>query len=172
MKAKSLIIVTLLVVLALVSLTIVGGLAAAQGPQPPLLPEQTGTQQTLLPVGPAAADDASRFGEAERVTTQQQAWNMELVGQIGGATYAVAVQGDYAYIGMGPHLVILNISDPAHPAVVGQTGVLPGVVHSVAVSGSYAYVAAGEAGLRIVDVSDPAHPSETGFYDSRGLPGA
>ena len=30
--------------------------------------------------------------------------NVEFVGHIGGATWAVAVQGDYAYIGEGPRL--------------------------------------------------------------------
>jgi len=63
-----------------------------------------------------------------QVTVAQQSQNVELVGQIGGSTWAVAVQGNYAYIGVGPRLVILNTADPAHPVVVGQTGVLPGVV--------------------------------------------
>jgi hypothetical protein len=69
------------------------------------------------------------------VKTQLQGQNVELVGQIGGITETVAVQGNYAYIGVGPHLVILDVSDPAHPMVVGQTGVLPGVVKSIAVAG-------------------------------------
>jgi hypothetical protein len=37
-----------------------------------------------------------------------QSLKTELYGQIGGATYAVAIQGGYAYIGVGPRLVILN----------------------------------------------------------------
>ena len=75
---------------------------------------------------------------------------MELVGQIGGRTYAVAVQDNYAYIGVGPRLFILDVSDKARPVVIGRTGVLPGVVIDVAVSGSYAYVADGEGGLVIL----------------------
>ena len=51
--------------------------------------------------------------------------NMLLVGQIGGLTYAVAVQGGYAYVGVGPRLVILDIRNPARPTLVGQTAVLP-----------------------------------------------
>ncbi len=53
---------------------------------------------------------------------------------------------------MGPRLVVLDISNPAKPRVVGQTGVLPGVVRDVAVSGGYAYVADGEAGLLILQI--------------------
>jgi hypothetical protein len=36
----------------------------------------------------------------------QSASNVELVGQIGGTIMAVAVQGAYAYIGVGSRLVI------------------------------------------------------------------
>ena len=93
---------------------------------------------------------------------------MALVGQIGGHSYAVAVQGPIAYLGVGPRLVLLDVSDPARPAVLGRTGVLPGVVQGVAVSGSHAYVAAGDGGLRVVDVSDPAHPREVGSCDTPG----
>ena len=104
----------------------------------------------------------------EGVVAQQQAQNVELVGQIGGPVYAVALQGNYAYVGVGPRLVILNVSDVAHPVVVGQTDILPGVVEGVAVAGNTAYVADGSSGLRIVDVSNPAAPSEAGFYDTPG----
>ena len=92
--------------------------------------------------------------------------NVELVGQIGGITEAVAVQGDYAYLGVGSRLVVLDVSNPANPMVVGQTGVLPDVVQDVAVAGDYAYVADDDAGLRIIDVTDPATPIETGVYDT------
>jgi hypothetical protein len=90
------------------------------------------------------------------------------VGQIGGATLAVAVQGRYAYVGVGPRLVVVDVGDPARPVEVGRTGVLPGVVRDVAVSGSYAYVADGDAGLRVIDVSNPSSPREVGAYDTPG----
>ena len=92
--------------------------------------------------------------------------NVELVGQIGGPTYAVAVQDHYAYVGIGAKLAVLDISDPANPIVVGQTDVLPETVQEVVVSGTYAYIADGNSGLRIISVADPAHPFEVGFYDT------
>ncbi len=101
--------------------------------------------QAELAAGAALARDGVHGVEAVRgapVMAPADAWNVELVGQIGGATYAVAVQGDYAYIGVGPHLVILNTSDLAHPAVMGQTGLLPDTIKDVVVAGSYACVAA------------------------------
>ncbi len=101
-------------------------------------------------------------------TSAQQAHRMTLIGQIGGSTKAVAVQGDYAYLGVGPRIHVLNVADPAHLTLVGQSPVLPGVVNDLAASGGYLYVAAGEAGLRVVSVSDPTRPVEVGFYDTPG----
>jgi len=108
--------------------------------------------------------------------------NVEYVGHIGGASYAVAAQGHYAYIGEGPSLIVLDVSNPASPTVVGKAPPLPGIVRGVAVAGSYAYVAVVapvsqylgggslEIGgsLRVLDVSTPANPKEVGFYDTPG----
>jgi len=94
---------------------------------------------------------------------------VELVGQIGGPVNAVVVQGNTSYVGVGPRLVILDVSDLANPALVGRSPMFPDIVEGVAVAGSYAYVADGERGLRIVDVSNPAAPAEVGFYDTPGI---
>jgi len=91
---------------------------------------------------------------------------LEVVGQIGGGTYAVAVQGNYAYIGVGPRLVILDVSDPSAPIVVGQTDVMPDVLRDIAVVGSYAYVAAG--GLSVIDISTPESPLVVGYCETPG----
>lgn len=93
---------------------------------------------------------------------------LQMVGQVGGPTEAVAVQGDYAYVGVGLRLVVLDVSDPATPVEIGSTAPFPQFVKGVAVSGTVAYVAAGTAGLRIVDISTPAEPVEVGFYDTPG----
>lgn len=105
-----------------------------------------------------------------QVTTsaQSQGQNVELVGQLGGSVEGVAVQGTYAYIGVGPRLFIINITDPTSPTVVGKTQPLPDIVKSLAVVGNYAYVADGEGGLRIINVSNPATPFEVGYYDTAG----
>ena len=97
---------------------------------------------------------------------QADARNVELVGQIGGTCQAVAVQGRYAYIGLGPRLAVVDISNPARPALVGQSTILPDGVSDVVVSGRRAYAAAVDAGLRVLDISDPAHPHEVGAYDT------
>jgi hypothetical protein len=111
---------------------------------------------TLAPV----AQGRKPGDNGNAVTVQQQTDDVELLGQIGGSVIAVARQGNYAYVGIGPRLVVLDVSDPIHPLLVGQTSVMPGCVRGVDVVRSYAYVAAWEAGLRIISISNPAAPRE------------
>lgn len=95
-----------------------------------------------------------------------ESWRV--VGQIGGPTQAVAVQGQYAYVGVGLRLVVLDVTDPTTPVELGSTAPFPYFVEDIVVSGTLACVAAGGAGLRVVDVTDPANPVEVGFWDSPG----
>jgi hypothetical protein len=78
--------------------------------------------------------------------------NVELVSVTLGPCYAVAVDGNTAYIGAGVYLLILNITDKGSSALLGSVQ-LPGVVQGIAVSSGYAYVADNYSGLRVVDIS-------------------
>jgi hypothetical protein len=82
---------------------------------------------------------------------------MEIKGQLGGAVRAVAVKGQYAYAGVGPRVVLLSISDPAHPVQAAPpSSLLPDIVEGVAVSSTsaYVYVAARSAGLQVMRVQE------------------
>jgi hypothetical protein len=77
-----------------------------------------------------------------------------------GPAYAVAVQGDYAYVAAGPTafmmrergaLIIIDIRDPANPQRVGGYAT-SGRAQGVAVAGNYAYVADGAASLEVIDL--------------------
>ena len=81
----------------------------------------------------------------------------KLVGQVGGASYAVAAQGHYAYLGVGPRLAIVDVSDPRTPRIIGRSEVLPGMVQKIIVRGERAYVGAGKS-LAVIDVSVPTEP--------------
>jgi len=96
--------------------------------------------------------------------------NVELVGQWGGDCDAVAISGNLAYIGLGPSLVILDISEPNNPVKLGKV-TLPDMVEDIAVSGSYAYVADHYAGLQIIDVSNASSPVCVGSFDGGGFAG-
>src|ERR1035437_2177736 len=88
---------------------------------------------------------------------------LDLISATGGSCFAVAVQGNYAYIGEGRNLLVLNVSTPSSPAKVGQV-TLPGIINDVALFGQDAYVADGEGGLQVVDISNPTTPVIRGFY--------
>jgi len=152
-----------LTVAALLLLTLAPGMPITATPGTQTVRTQTGSLEArdppILPI---------RRSPTHPLFSTAGAENVEFVGHIGGYTNAVAVQGDYAYIGVGPRLTILDISDPASPAVAGKTLPLPDIVQGVAVAGGYAYVAAEGSGLRVVDVSTPSNPTEVGFYDTPG----
>ena len=86
------------------------------------------------------ATTALLFALLPSASVAEETENVALVGQIGGSSSGVFVQGDYAYLGVGPRLVILDISDPTSPMVVGQSAVMPVFVTGVYVNGAYAYV--------------------------------
>jgi len=100
---------------------------------------------------------------------------LELVGQIGGPTYAIYAVDNYAYIGVGPKLVILDISDPANPAEIGHI-VLPVLVRDIYAVGNYVYVTsytwrafkAEEGSLHVISIADKANPVKVG---SCNIPG-
>ncbi|MCP5101566.1 MAG: hypothetical protein GY943_38980 [Chloroflexi bacterium] len=84
--------------------------------------------------------------------------------QIGGTVFAVAKQGNYAYIGIGKSLVVLDVQDPTNPQQVGQSEQLDHIVYSLTISGTTAF-APQEKGLRIFDLSDPTDPQLVDTYD-------
>jgi len=88
---------------------------------------------------------------------------LEFVHQIGGSTDDVAVRDQLAYIGLGPRLVILDVSDPANPQQLGESEVLPYTVQRVAVAGDLAF-AATPRGLCVIHIADPAHPLYIGTF--------
>lgn len=118
-----------------------------------------------------AAEDAPARIAGQSGLMQQDGIGLEIVGQIGGATWAVAVDpgAQRAYLGLGPRLLIVDVSNPERPTVLGQSAVLPDVVMGIAVDGDLVYLANGtEGGLCVVDVRDPANPSLLGVVDTPG----
>lgn len=117
-----------------------------------------------------AHDATSRGNLAPEVgasTDPANAVSDDHVWHIGGPMYAVAVAGQYAYVGEGFSLTILDISAPSAPVVVGRLEFLPDIVQALAVAGDYAYVVDGQ--LRVIDVRDPVNPIEVGSYDTPGI---
>jgi len=85
----------------------------------------------------------------------------ELVGQWqDGPASDVTVSGDYAFVGSGSALVIVDVSGPSAAWQVGAVSLRSDVV-DIAVEGNYAYVVEGDS-LHVIDVSVPSAPAEAG----------
>lgn len=91
---------------------------------------------------------------------------IHLEGQLGGSSQAIAIseRSGIAYLGVGPRVVTLDISDPNEIRQIAQSEVLPEVVEDVVVRDGYVYVADGYAGLVILDASDANTPSVVGRW--------
>jgi hypothetical protein len=93
--------------------------------------------------------------------------DLSTVNQIGGGVYVVDKQGIYAYVGMGPRLLVMDVQDQSQPVVLGQTKILSGVVSRLEVADNFAYVGV-SGGLSIVDLTNPTAPTQVSFYDTPG----
>ena len=77
--------------------------------------------------------------------------------------YAVAVSGNYAYVGTGASLKVVNISDPASMSVVATLSTnLSDIVYGLTLDGTNLYLAHGTSGVQIVDISNPLSPTLQG----------
>jgi PKD repeat protein len=94
--------------------------------------------------------------------------SVSLIGQIGGIATSVTLSGSHAYMGLGPRLVMVDVTSPTQPIFTGQSPVLPEIVNGTVVSGGHAYAAAGDAGLLVLDVTDPAYPTAVSSVDTPG----
>ena len=109
---------------------------------------------------PARAAPPLRVSEADArldAPPPQFQW----LGQAGGSMLAVALQGSLAYVGVGPRLCILDVSQPSQPVMLGQTDPLPDTVENLLVSGEYAYVADTTAGCVSVSLTTDSPSTRT-----------
>lgn len=93
---------------------------------------------------------------------------MERTGQLELAGNALAVDGDQAYLARYGSLVIVDITYPDAPAVLGSYPSRHYLTESISLSGRRAYLAQWDQGLEVVDGTDPAAPRWVGGYDTPG----
>jgi len=97
----------------------------------------------------------------------QDEFTIDPAGHFGGQVECSDVQGDYAYLGQGQHLHVLDVTG-AEFQKMGYLQ-LKGKPLDIFVSGNYAYVYLQKGnGFQIIDISDPNTPFEAGFCDIPG----
>ena len=78
----------------------------------------------------------------------------------------VAVVGERVYLAGTDGLIVVDVSDPDAPMVVGkETNTFSGYLYSVAISGPYGYVGDSD-GMVVVNLSDPDNPAAEGRLDA------
>jgi hypothetical protein len=88
--------------------------------------------------------------------------DLEVLGQvIAGPVGPVAVDERTVAVGVGPRLVLLDVTGES-PAEVGHSPAFTATVTGIALRGHTAYVAAGAAGLHVVDLSQLTAPRVSG----------
>lgn len=107
----------------------------------------------------------SSEGLAASVSAELQ---LELVKLVGGSTWDIVVNGNLAYMGIGPRLAVVNISQPESPVLVGNIGPLPGVVENIEVLGNYVFLAAGDGGMYVIDAASPSQLVILGRFQTPG----
>lgn len=73
------------------------------------------------------------------------------IAQLGGRIAAIAADQSIAYVGVGPRVVALDLSDPMTPIEIGRSAPLPGVVQDLALGDGVIYVAAEDAGVHVLN---------------------
>jgi hypothetical protein len=99
----------------------------------------------------------SRVSLAENETVDT-GWT--LVGQIGGATETLLLDGSTLYVGSGLQVLVFDVSDPVNIQQIGQSPMLPTNPEGIAADGNGTlFVSCGASGLILLDVSEPSSAS-------------
>jgi len=95
--------------------------------------------------------------------------NIKKVGQLnldtGDGWWSVQARGNYVYYADVWRFRIADVSNPSHPALVGEYAPASDN-RAVSVVGNYAYVSEYHQGMSALDISDPTDPVYQGTYKS------
>jgi hypothetical protein len=134
-------------------------------PDPAPLP-LTDATQTLVPVTatPSNTPETQAVIAPTAVPTEAPMLPLssspfESINQLGGSMRGIVLHGDTAFVGMGPRLAAVDLTDPASPQLMGLSPSFPGMVNALVPHPDAPYTLFAAAGKRLVtlDVSDPAH---------------
>lgn len=91
--------------------------------------------------------------------------NIELFEQYFGVMSKFSIQGNYAYMGIGSKLHVIDISSPGSPMVVGESEILPDRIIEVVVSGNLSFILTNKLGIYVFSVENPTLPTKISFLE-------
>jgi len=106
--------------------------------------------ETVIPLGENSTGDSADWSQAVTPPASELSENLHFKGQLGGVSYAVDKQGSIAFLGVGPRLVALDLSNPANPQLT-QIYKNSGLAMGIDVQGNLVCVADGDGGLLLLD---------------------
>ncbi len=116
--------------------------------------QEEGSDTISMTATPVLLADATPDLKPEITPTETSYENAyELIGQYGGSSIAVAVRDKTALFGLGPRLIVMDVSNPTSPTQISRSELLPGIVQGVAIDGDHAFVTARYGGLHIFNIS-------------------
>jgi sugar lactone lactonase YvrE len=86
---------------------------------------------------------------------------------VGGAPLALAVQGDYVYLGNAGSLEAVNVADKEAAVEQGKLWIAENDIQDIATAGDYAYVAQDDNGLSVVNIANPGTPTFTRLAEGK-----
>ncbi len=95
---------------------------------------------------------------AVHLASGQPACDVEELARVGGEFRVVSGDGDIVVVSAGTRLLVLDVSDPSRPHVVG-TAEDVGEAWTHRLAGDHAFVVVGDQ-LRVFDLSDPTNPTQ------------
>ncbi len=110
------------------------------------------------------ADSAGALQIVSVADVDQPLW----LGAYPGQARNVAAVGNTVYLLRGVHMLLLDVSDPANPTLLGDYA-SDSYLETAVIVGATAFLTAGTGGLEVVDVTNPAAPVRIGQYVTPGV---
>lgn len=144
------------------------GLSACAPAATPLPPSPTVTATSTLEPSPTRASEESAPTAALATPSPtpppaRDPLAFNVLAQMGGTFGALAIDGNTVYLGIGPRLATVDVSDPSAPRLLWQSETLPGLVEALTVQPGRVYLRIGSE-LWVYDTGDPALPVQVGRF--------
>src|SRR5215216_2506168 len=90
---------------------------------------------------------------------------VQIAAQVGGEVTDIEINGTYAYLAVGPRLVVMDLSNPDILQVATMSDLLPGLGKALAIEGGWLCWVSDSGYLLVFTLEDPTKPSLVGQYE-------